>query len=52
MRRMPKDTKVTTTNHLNYTEQHPAIKINPTAHKEEAGCYYYMKARQCYNQKP
>lgn len=48
MRRMPKDTKVTTTNHLNYTEQHLAIKINPT----EAGCYYYMKARQCYNQKP
>lgn len=53
MRRMPKDTRVTTTSHLNsYTEQHTAIKINPTTHGEEAGCYYYVKLRQCYNQKP
>lgn len=41
MRKMPRDTKVTTTNHLNsHTEQHPAMKINPTTHREEAGGYF------------
>lgn len=50
---MPKDTKAAITNHMNsYTEQHAAVKTNPTTHREEAGCYHCVKARQCYNQKP
>lgn len=53
IRRMPKDTKATITNHLDsYTEQEAVVKNNLAIAQGRSWLLVLSKATQCYNQKP